>query len=184
MLKIRLHRVGRKNDPSFRVVAIDSRRGPKAGKYVEVLGFHSARNHLTNLKPERILHWISKGAQTSGTVHNLLIAQGVLKGTKINVLPLKRPIASAIEKEAPKATEGVSKLTTEEKTEEKVAEQKLERASDVAAPSAVEEIVIETPASVEEVRTEAPVTEPIQNASTNTALLVEETKEKRREESA
>ena len=99
MLKIRLQRVGRKNDPSFRVVVIDSHRGPKAGRAVELLGSHRPRQHATALKKERILYWLSKGAQASGTVHNLLIAQGVREGKKVNVLPRHTAIAKEQTKE-------------------------------------------------------------------------------------
>lgn len=72
MLKIRLTRTGRKNDPHFRVVVIDSRRGPKSGAFLEILGHHHPRQKQTTLKQERIAHWQSKGAQVSQTVGNLL----------------------------------------------------------------------------------------------------------------
>src|SRR3989344_6288473 len=92
MLKIRLQRVGRRNDPSFRVVVTDSHRSTKTGSFLEVLGSYSPTHHIANLKKERILHWISKGAQTSGTLHNLLIKEGVREGKKVNVLPRHRAI--------------------------------------------------------------------------------------------
>ncbi len=43
MLTIRLQRVGRKNDPSFRVVVTDSKHGPQSGKFLEVVGAYDAR---------------------------------------------------------------------------------------------------------------------------------------------
>ncbi|OGG47584.1 30S ribosomal protein S16 [Candidatus Kaiserbacteria bacterium RIFCSPHIGHO2_01_FULL_51_33] len=92
MLKIRLQRVGRRNDPSFRVVVTDSHRSTKTGSFLEVLGSYSPIHHIASLKKERILHWISKGAQTSGTLHNLLIKEGVREGKKVNVLPRHTPI--------------------------------------------------------------------------------------------
>jgi small subunit ribosomal protein S16 len=92
MLIIRLQRVGRRNDPSFRVVVTDSKRAPKSGKYLELLGFHNPRTDETVLKGERIKHWISKGAQVSGTLHNLLISHSVIEGKKVNVLPRGRPV--------------------------------------------------------------------------------------------
>ena len=72
MLKIRLQRVGRKNDPSFRVVVIESHRAPKSGAAIEILGNYSARQKRVVLKRERIDHWISRGAQMSQTVRDLL----------------------------------------------------------------------------------------------------------------
>ena len=72
MLKIRLTRIGRKNDPHFRVVVIESRRAPKSGAFLEILGHHHPRQKQTVLKRERIAHWQSNGAQVSKTVSDLL----------------------------------------------------------------------------------------------------------------
>ena len=95
MLMIRLQRVGRKHEPTFRLVLTDSKNGPKSGKYLEVLGSYDPRldNKIEQFKVEKIKHWISKGAQLSGTVHNFLVTRKVITGKKINVLPKKRPIA-------------------------------------------------------------------------------------------
>jgi small subunit ribosomal protein S16 len=87
MLTIRLTRIGRKNDPSFRVIVIDSKRKVKAGNYLEMLGSYDARTDRVELKADRIKHWMSHGATTSDTVHNLLISQKIIEGKKINILP-------------------------------------------------------------------------------------------------
>ena len=94
MLKIRLQRVGRKNEPSFRIVLVDSRMCPKSGKALEILGSHDFREGKGNNKinGDRIKYWISNGAQVSETMNNLLISEKVIRGKKINVLPKKRPI--------------------------------------------------------------------------------------------
>lgn len=97
MLKIRLQRTGRKHEPTFRVVLTDSKNGPKSGKFLEILGSYDARRNAdTQLKKERIQHWIAQGAQVSDTVHNLLITHEVIAGKKINVLPLKTPIRKEV----------------------------------------------------------------------------------------
>lgn len=98
MLKIRLARIGRKNDPTFRVVVVDSHSGPKTGKHVEVLGNYNPKQKSLFLNGERIKHWISHGAQVSDTVHNLLIKENIIEGKKINVLPKKSPIKKEAEK--------------------------------------------------------------------------------------
>lgn len=85
MLKIRLQRVGRKNDPSFRVVCVDSRKGPKSGNNVEILGSYSPKQGHTDIKGERVGYWVSKGAHISDTVHNLLVKRGIVKAKKIHV---------------------------------------------------------------------------------------------------
>lgn len=72
MLKIRLTRTGRKNDPHFRVVVIESRRAPKSGAFLEILGHHHPRQKQTMIKHDRVVYWQSHGAQVSKTVGNLL----------------------------------------------------------------------------------------------------------------
>ena len=85
---IRLQRVGRKHEPSFRLVLTDSKNGPKSGKYLEVLGSYDPRldNKIEQFKVEKIKYWISKGAQLSTTVHNFLITRKVITGKKINAI--------------------------------------------------------------------------------------------------
>jgi small subunit ribosomal protein S16 len=99
MLMIRLQRVGRKHEPTFRLVLTDSKNGPKSGKSVEVLGHYDSRtqNKIEQFNVEKIKYWISKGAQLSGTVHNLFVNLKVVTGKKINVLPRKSPIVKAAE---------------------------------------------------------------------------------------
>jgi len=93
MLKIRLQRVGRKHEPTFRLVLTDSKNSPKSGRTLETLGsYDSRRGEKAEFKNDRINHWVAKGAQLSGTVHNLLVDKKVITGKKINVLPKKQPI--------------------------------------------------------------------------------------------
>ncbi len=85
---IRFQRVGRKNDPAFRIVVTEKRSKPKSGE-IEILGSFHPKTKEIRLKSERILYWLSKGAQASPRAHNLLVAQGIIRGAKINVA--KRP---------------------------------------------------------------------------------------------
>ncbi len=96
MLKVRFLRIGRKNDPSFRLVVTDSRRPPRSAAYLENLGFYNPGTKEVKLKAERINHWIKEGAKLSDTAHNLLIKSGVITGKKIDVS--KKPKAGAKEK--------------------------------------------------------------------------------------
>jgi small subunit ribosomal protein S16 len=97
MLKIRLQRVGRKHEPTFRLVLTDSKNGPKSGKSLEVLGSFDSRraNDIKQFDIEKVKYWMSKGAQISDTVHNFLVDKKVLDGKKKNVLPLKKAIVKA-----------------------------------------------------------------------------------------
>lgn len=113
MLMIRLQRVGRKHEPTFRLVLTDSKNGPKSGKYLEVLGSYDPRldNKIEQLKVERIKYWTSKGAKLSNTVHNFLVTKKVIAGKKINALPNKKPIVkveTVKKEEAPKPVDNPS----------------------------------------------------------------------------
>lgn len=85
MLVIRFQRVGRTNDPAFRIVVAEKRSKPKSGE-LEILGSYHPKTKKTVLKNERILYWLSKGAKASDTVHNLLVSKGVVQGLKKNIV--------------------------------------------------------------------------------------------------
>jgi len=91
---MRLQRLGRKHDPSYRVVVTEKTSGPKAGKFVEDLGHYDARlgkglgKDLT-INTERAKYWLGVGATASGTLHNLLVREGIVKGKKRDVRPAK-----------------------------------------------------------------------------------------------
>ena len=92
MLKIRLQRVGRKHIPTFRVVLTDSKNSTKSGRFLEILGSHDPRNEkATVINGARIKELVSKGAQVSDTLLNLLEKHKVIDGKKKNVLPRKTP---------------------------------------------------------------------------------------------
>ncbi|MGB2580501.1 MAG: 30S ribosomal protein S16 [Minisyncoccia bacterium] len=135
MLAIRLQRVGRKNDPSFRVIVADSKLKPKTGNVLEVLGSYNARMGKPVINIDRAKHWMSVGAKASGTVHNLLVDLKAVTGKKINVLGKKTPI--------------VKEATIEEvKAPTPVVEAKVEEATEVDAVEAeVSETPVETPIS-------------------------------------
>ena len=83
MLVIRLTRIGKKNQPSFRLVVVDKRVSASAGKAAEILGTYNPLTKAKTFKKERILYWISKGAQPSASVTNLLINEKILEGKKV-----------------------------------------------------------------------------------------------------
>jgi len=126
MLKIRLQRVGRKNDPSFRIVITDSKNGPKSGRALEVLGSYDARHGEPQIDGDRVKHWISMGAQVSDTMHNLLVKNKIIEGKAVNVLPKKSPIVKEKTEEEKAAEEKKEEAPAEEKTEEPAAEEKVE----------------------------------------------------------
>ncbi len=102
MLKIRLQRIGRKNDPAFRAVLTDSKNSTKSGRFLEILGTYNPKAGETKFETERMKYWISKGAKTSDTMHNFLVHQKIIEGKKVNVLPKKKPTQKRKELKAAK----------------------------------------------------------------------------------
>jgi small subunit ribosomal protein S16 len=100
MLKIRLQRTGRKNDPHFRLIVTESTLKPKTSQFAEIVGTYNVKAGIFEAKADRVKHWMSVGAQASPTVHNLLVSKGVIEGKKINVLPKKTVQAKKEEKAA------------------------------------------------------------------------------------
>jgi len=80
MVKLRLRRMGAKDMPFYRVVAVDSRL-KRDGKYLESIGYYDPKTEPFTLKIdiERAMYWLSVGAQPSETVHALLRKAGVLE---------------------------------------------------------------------------------------------------------
>src|ERR1035437_7014667 len=91
MLKIRLQRIGRKNDPAFRVVLTDSKNSTKSGRFLEIVGTYNPKMSETSFKTDRIKYWMGKGAKLSDTMHNFMVHNKVIEGKKVNVLSKKKP---------------------------------------------------------------------------------------------
>ena len=94
-----MQRSGRINQPSFRIVVTEHTSIPKAGKYVERVGFYNPQSKERTLLEDRIKYWMSVGAKPSGTVHNMLVSVGLLNAKKINVLP-RKTVPKPVEAEA------------------------------------------------------------------------------------
>lgn len=119
---MRLQRVGRKNDPSFRIVVVDKRTGPKSNKNIAILGSYNPKLNHVQVDKTAAAEWLSKGVQPSDTVHNILVGQKVIEAPKKNVLPKKSPIvdeeALAREAEEKAAAEEAAKAAAEAPAEE------------------------------------------------------------------
>lgn len=78
-VSIRLRRMGKKKQPFYRIVAIDSRVA-RDGKYLDNIGTYNPRMEpaAVQLDSERVAYWLSKGAKPSDTVRSLLRRQGLL----------------------------------------------------------------------------------------------------------
>lgn len=77
-VKIRLARGGAKKKPFYQVVVADE-RFPRDGRFIENVGQYDPKLNppLMNLKEDRVLEWLQKGAQPTDTVRTLLRKQGL-----------------------------------------------------------------------------------------------------------
>ena len=77
-VKIRLMRVGKKKQPTYRVVVADA-RSPRDGRFLEILGQYAPRQEpsLVAIDGERALHWLNAGAQPTESAAKLLQIAGV-----------------------------------------------------------------------------------------------------------
>jgi small subunit ribosomal protein S16 len=119
----------------MRIVVIDSRKSSISNRYTEKIGWWIPAEHTHSINKERALYWISKGAKPSSTIHNLLIEDKIIEGSKIpkhnhsdKAIEAKNkkdnPVAVVVEEVKPEpATEEVK---TEEVKEEPVEETKVE----------------------------------------------------------
>lgn len=81
MIKLRLMRFGAKKKPSYRIVAIDSRRA-RQSKALDILGYYNPRTEPLEFKIDltKVDYWLKKGAQPSETVDSLI--NRAVKGRK------------------------------------------------------------------------------------------------------
>ncbi len=80
--KIRLRRTGARKVPFYRIVVADSRCSPK-GKFIEKLGWYDPRAKKVEANKEKVLSWVSKGAQLSNSVRKLLVNFSILSADEM-----------------------------------------------------------------------------------------------------
>ncbi len=77
-VKLRLVRMGKKKQPTYRMVAADS-RSPRDGRFIEIVGTYEPRSEpsVVRINNERVLDWLRKGAQPTERVERILKESGV-----------------------------------------------------------------------------------------------------------
>jgi small subunit ribosomal protein S16 len=104
MLAIKLRRIGKKRQASFRVVLME-KRSKLSGKFVEDLGWFNPHTDKFEIKKERAEYWLQVGAKPTDSVHNIFVRAGILKAAKIPV-----------HKKSKKATDETSKTPQAQET--------------------------------------------------------------------
>ncbi|MEI2698058.1 MAG: 30S ribosomal protein S16 [Microthrixaceae bacterium] len=76
-VRLRLTRVGKKKQPTYRIVAADA-RSPRDGKYLEIVGTYDPRREPSaiTVDNDKAIEWLRKGAQPSERVEKLLKISG------------------------------------------------------------------------------------------------------------
>ena len=108
MLTIRLTRVGKKKQPSYRIVVQEKKHDPW-GTSLEILGNYNPRTKALVAKADRIKHWIALGAKPSATVNNLFITNKLIEGEKMKNTTGDRKPREAAEPQAGAPAEEAAK---------------------------------------------------------------------------
>jgi len=157
MLTIRLSRTGKHKAPQYRIVLQENTQDPWAPAK-EILGHYNPRRQPSEvtLKKDRIEYWLGVGAQPSGTVHNILVAEGVVKGDKKSSVTISKKRAAKLEEK--KAEAEAAKKEAEEKAkaeaEAKKAEEEAAKQAEAEAKAAEEGAAKEAEAAPAEEATE------------------------------
>jgi small subunit ribosomal protein S16 len=133
-VKIRLTRLGKKKQPTYRVVVIDSRK-QRDGKYIEQLGFYDPRQNpsIVEIDNERALYWLHTGAQPTERAQKLLEISGAWTQFRVSRGDIHTIGADdAQDAPAPKA------VVQEEAEEAAETEEVVETPAEVAPEAAVE----------------------------------------------
>ncbi len=99
-VKLRLMRMGKKKQPTYRIVAADA-RSPRNGRFIEIVGTYDPRLEPSGITVdnERAVHWLRHGAQPTERVQKLLSISGAwdeFKGNapKAPAEPVAEPAAA------------------------------------------------------------------------------------------
>lgn len=102
MLAIKLSKVGKTNKKMFRLIISEKGRDPY-GDVLEILGSYNPHSKELNVKTERIKHWLSKGAQMTATVNNLLVGKNIVPGKKVTASKAGQPKKASKKTASPEA---------------------------------------------------------------------------------
>ncbi|MBN2327890.1 MAG: 30S ribosomal protein S16 [Candidatus Omnitrophica bacterium] len=152
-VKIRLKRLGKRNNPFYRLVVVDS-RWRRDGKTISNIGWYDPVKQPAqlSLKEVEIYQWLEKGAQLSETARSLLKKQGIIERFRSG--KYKEIVASG---EAPTASKTLTVGDSAEAAPAPVVEEPKVEEPKVEEPK-VEEPKVEEP-KVEEPKEEAPAVE-------------------------
>lgn len=89
MLAIKLAKTGKTNKKMFRVIISEKSRDPY-GDVLEILGSYNPHSKELTVKTDRVKYWLSKGAQMTASINNLLIEKKIIEGKKATASKAKK----------------------------------------------------------------------------------------------
>ncbi len=119
MVKLRLKRVGKKGQPSYKIVVMPS-KNKRDGKAIEYIGSYNPKSKMLTLNEDRALYWLSVGAKPTDTVYSLLSRKKLVEQVKRVQKSPKLPKKKLGEKpsESPKSINTIEKVNTKSDKEE------------------------------------------------------------------
>lgn len=131
MLAIKLSKTGKTNKKMFRLIISEKSRDPY-GEALEILGSYNPHSKELVAKADRINYWISKGAQMTASVNNLLLEKKIIEGKKV--------VAS---KPGEKSEKRLGQIKAKAEKKAKPAEEKIEAPKEEVAEEAAQETATE-----------------------------------------
>ncbi len=134
MLIIRYRRIGKKNQPTYRVVVAEHSM-PIDGRFVADLGSYNPHSKATTINKDEALVWLNKGAKPSNSVARLFEKEKIKHGSVV-VIKRKKAAKKAVEEKAPKVEAAAPEAAVEEATPETPVEETVteEAAAEEVAP--------------------------------------------------
>ncbi|MGB5756057.1 MAG: 30S ribosomal protein S16 [Acidimicrobiales bacterium] len=108
-VRLRLMRMGKKKQPTYRVVAADA-RSPRDGRFIEIVGTYNPRSEPSEIKIDnaRAVHWLREGAQPSDRVKKLLSVSGAWEAFESGTTVAELEAQAKTEAEAAASSEPVA----------------------------------------------------------------------------
>ncbi len=160
-VKIRLMRVGKKKQPTYRVVVADG-RSPRDGRYIEIIGQYAPRREpaLVTIDDKKALEWLRKGAQPTEQVQRLLTDLGVWERYQTErgrpFTPSKRAAATAPKPSRKRAAKASAAAAAEATSQPPAVMAETAEAAEAAEPVSAETAASVEPASGEVAANEEP----------------------------
>ncbi|MDP3992828.1 MAG: 30S ribosomal protein S16 [bacterium] len=154
MLVVRLKRIGKKNQPTYRIVVAEH-SGAVNGPFVEDIGFYNPHTKTISVDQEAVIGWMNKGAKPSNRVARLLEKEKV-KHKSVVVIQYHKASKKKVEETKPAPKAETAEAVTEESAETPAEGETPEIVEETPAETSEEAVINsdETPAVSEEAPTE------------------------------